>query len=94
MLSFSLSACGKLPSSNKDGQNTSNIENSLESVEIIPSTDTGLLRIYELFCGCKSVYISVGVPVVTEKRCCHFGVSITTKNMWKAFQYCVIFLCA
>ena len=42
MLSFSLSACGKLPSSNKDGQNTSNIENSLESVEIIPSTDTGI----------------------------------------------------
>ena len=40
MLSFSLSACGKLPSSNKDGQNTSNIENSLESVEIIPSEDT------------------------------------------------------
>ena len=42
MLSFSLSACGKLPSSNKDGQSTSNIENSLESVEIIPSTDTGI----------------------------------------------------
>ena len=42
MCSFSLSACGKLPSSNKDGQNTSNIENSLESVEIIPSTDTGI----------------------------------------------------
>ena len=42
VLSFSLSACGKLPSSNKDGQNTSNIENSLESVEIIPSTDTGI----------------------------------------------------
>ncbi len=42
MLSFSLSACGKFPSSNKDGQNTSNIENSLESVEIIPSTDTGI----------------------------------------------------
>ena len=42
MLSFSLSACGKLPSSNKDGQNTSNIENSLESVENIPSTDTGI----------------------------------------------------
>ena len=42
MLSFSLSACGKLPSSNKDGQNTSNIENSLESVEIIPSTNTGI----------------------------------------------------
>ena len=68
MLSFSLSACGKLPSPNKDGQNTSNIENSLESVEIIPSTDTGLLRIYELFCGCKSVYISVGIPVWLRKK--------------------------
>ena len=33
------------------------------------------------FCGYKSVYISVGIPVVTGKRCCHFGVSITTKNM-------------
>lgn len=42
MLSFSLSACGKLPSSNKDGQNTSNIDNSLESVEIVPSMDTGI----------------------------------------------------
>lgn len=31
-----------MPSSNKDGQNTSNIENSLESVEIVPSTDTGI----------------------------------------------------
>ena len=88
MLSFSLSACGKLPSPNKDGQNTSNIGNSLESVEIIPSTDTGLLRIYELFCGRKSVYISVGVPVVTEKRCCHFRGFIMTENMWKVFKFC------
>ena len=46
--------------------------------------DIGVLWIYELFFVCKSVYISVGVPLVTEKRCCHFGVPIMTKNMWKA----------
>lgn len=36
---FSLSACGELPSSNKDGQNTSIMENTMESV---PSTDTDI----------------------------------------------------
>ena len=33
------------------------------------------------FCGYKSVYISIGIPVVTEKRCCHFFASVMTKNM-------------
>ncbi len=42
MLLFSLSACGELPSSNKDEQNTSIMENTLESVDIVSSTDTDI----------------------------------------------------
>ena len=42
MLSFSLSACGELPSFNKDGQDTSIIENTLESAGIVPSANTDI----------------------------------------------------
>lgn len=52
---------------------------------LLPGWILGFCGYVSCFCGCKSVYICGGIPMVTEKRCCHFGVSIMTKNIWKAF---------
>ena len=34
--------------------------------------DAGLWKIHELFCGCKSFFIRLGLPVAAEKRRCLF----------------------
>ena len=42
--------------------------------------DAGLLRIYELLCGCKSFLIRLGLSVAAEKRCCPFFGSLMEKQ--------------
>ena len=43
--------------------------------------DVWVLWVYQLFCGCKFVFISFGVPVVTGKRCYTFCGSVIGKTI-------------